>query len=40
MGEDKFFQYISNKALVRDRPIVVKIIVIKTLLFESRCDKS
>ena len=35
-----FFQYISNKAWIRDRPIVVHIIVIMTPLFENRCDKS
>ena len=40
LGQDKFFQYFSNKAWNRDRPIVAQIIEIKTLLFENRCDKS
>ena len=30
MGLHKFFKYFSNKALIRDRPIVVRITVIKT----------
>ena len=34
------YQYLSNKALIIDRPIVVQIIAIKTPLFENRCDKS
>ena len=38
MRQDKFFLYFSNKAWIRDRPIFVLIIVIKTPLFENRCD--
>ena len=30
LGFDMFFQYFCNKAWIRDRPIVVQIIVIKT----------
>ena len=39
LGYDKFFRYFSNKALICDRPIVVQLIVIKTPIFENRCDK-
>ena len=35
----KFFQYFRNKVWIRDRLIVVQIIVIKTPLFENRCEK-
>ena len=34
------FKYFRNKAQIRDRTIVVLIIVIKTPLFENMCDKS
>ena len=40
VGYDKFIQYFSNKAKVRDRMIVVHIIVIKTPQYDNRCDKS
>ena len=32
LGIDKFFQYFSNEAKIKDRLIVVQIIVIKTPL--------
>ena len=34
------FQYFSNNAYIKDRQIVVQIIVIKTPIFENSCDKS
>ena len=40
LGIRQFFQYLSNDAKIRDRSIVVQIIVIKTHLVDHRCDKS
>ena len=38
--DKNFFLYFSNEAKIRHRSIVVKIIVIKTPLFDYWCDNS
>ena len=40
LGLDKFFQYLSNEAKIRERLIVVQFTMIKTQLFDCRSDMS